>query len=74
MSKYAVVIERYDDSGFGAYVPDLPGCFAAASTRHEVQKLISEAIGLHIESLRNHGNPVPEPTTGAEYIEPAAVA
>lgn len=30
--KYMVVIER-SKTGYGAYVPDLPGCVAAADTR-----------------------------------------
>ena len=29
--KYAVIIERAD-TGFGAYVPDLPGCVALGQT------------------------------------------
>ncbi len=33
--RYMVVIEEGPDS-FGAYVPDLPGCIAAADTREEV--------------------------------------
>ena len=73
MSKYAVVIERGEKS-YGAYVPDLPGCVAAAETRAEVEKLIAEAINLHIESLRAQGDPVPQPNPAVEYIEPAAVA
>ena len=71
--KYAVVIEKGKTS-FGAHVPDLPGCYAVAGTKREVEKLISEAIALHIESLRNHGDPVPEPISEVEYIQPAAVA
>jgi predicted RNase H-like HicB family nuclease len=50
-------------------VPDLPGCIAAAPSRTEVEKLIAEAITLHIESLREHGNPVPLPTSHVQYIE-----
>jgi predicted RNase H-like HicB family nuclease len=72
-SRYAVVIEKGETS-YGAYVPDLPGCIAVASTRPEVEKLIAEAITLHIESLRDHGNPVPEPSSEVEYIEPVAFA
>jgi predicted RNase H-like HicB family nuclease len=72
-SKYAVVIENEGNS-FGAYVPDLPGCVAAAETRAEVEKLISEAIAFHIEGLLASGLPVPPPTSQVEYIEPAAVA
>ncbi len=72
-NKYAVVIEKGDTS-YGASVPDLPGCYAVGDTQEEVQKLIAEAITLHIESLREHGNPVPPPSSRVEYIEPAAVA
>ena len=58
--KYAVVIEQGPTS-YGAHVPDLPGCVAAAETREEVCRLIKEAIGLHVESLDEDGLPVPEP-------------
>jgi len=72
--KYAVVIERGDqDTSYGAYVPDLPGCVAVGETQAEVEKLIAEAITLHIESLRAHGDPVPAPTSIIEYVEPVAV-
>jgi predicted RNase H-like HicB family nuclease len=72
-NRYAVVIEKGETS-YGAYVPDLPGCYAVGDTKPEVEKLIAEAMTLHIESLRDHGNPVPEPSFQVEYIEPAAVA
>ena len=72
MKKYAVVIERGDTS-YGAYVPDLPGCIAVGKTRAEVEKLIAEAITLHIENLLEHGDPVPEPSSEVEYIQPVSV-
>jgi predicted RNase H-like HicB family nuclease len=66
--KYAVVIER-GSTNYGAYVPDLPGCIAVGKTRAEVERLIAEAISLHIESLRQHGDPIPESHSEIEYIE-----
>ena len=66
--RYTIVIERGTTS-FGAYVPDLPGCIAAADTREEVVSLIREAIGFHIEELREQGLAVPEPRSDAEYAE-----
>jgi predicted RNase H-like HicB family nuclease len=51
MMRYLVVIEE-TDKGFGAYVPDLPGCIAAAETREEVTSLIHEAIAFHLDGLR----------------------
>lgn len=72
-TKYAVVIEK-GDSSYGAYVPDLPGCVAVGQTKHEVETLVAEAIALHLESLREHGDPIPEPKSQIEYIAPSEVA
>ena len=72
-NRYAVVIEK-GESSFGAYVPDLPGCVAVASTKQEVEQLIAEAIAFHIEGLLENGDPVPEPSSEVEYIQPVAVA
>jgi len=69
--RYAVVVEKGETS-FGAYVPDLPGCIAAAETKEEVLRLIHEAIEFHVEGLREHGEPVPEPSSSIEYVEVAA--
>ncbi len=66
--KYAVIVEEGKTS-FGAHVPDLPGCVAVAETREEVMDLIQEAIEFHIEGLREHGEPVPEPSSSVEYVE-----
>jgi predicted RNase H-like HicB family nuclease len=59
---YVVVFEP-THNGVSAYVPDLPGCVAAGDTREETEELIREAIVTHIESLREHNEPVPEPTS-----------
>ncbi len=68
--RYAIVIERGPTS-YGAYVPDLPGCVAAADTREEVVKLIREAIELHLEEMRKDDLEIPEPSSTAEYVEVA---
>jgi predicted RNase H-like HicB family nuclease len=71
--QYLVIIERNeDDSGFGAYVPDLPGCVATGQTYAEVKVRIAFSIPLHVESLRAHGEPVPPPVSAAEVVEVAA--
>ncbi len=69
--RYAIVLERGPTS-FGAYVPDLPGCVAAAETRDDVLQLIREAIELHIEEMEAEGLPVAEPSSSAEYVEIAS--
>ena len=66
--RYMVVIEE-GESSFGAYVPDLPGCIAAAETEAEVKQLIQEAIELHLEALQNSGVATSKPLSKSEYIE-----
>jgi predicted RNase H-like HicB family nuclease len=66
--EYVVVIEKGADGSYSAYVPDLPGCVACGDTPEEVRQLIGEAVNLHIESLREHGEPVPPPTTTTDKV------
>ncbi len=66
--RYAVVIEKAENN-FSAYVPDLPGCVAAAESKEEVLELIREAIDFHVAGMREVGEAVPEPTAVAEYVE-----
>ncbi len=66
--KYLVVVET-SENGFGAYVPDLPGCVAVAETREDIVVLIQEAIEFHIEGLKESGDPVPQPTSQSEFVD-----
>jgi predicted RNase H-like HicB family nuclease len=66
--KYAVIIEQ-GDTGYGAYVPDLPGCVAVGESPEEVKRLIREAIALHLEGLREEGLPLPPATSLCEYVD-----
>jgi len=66
--QYLVVVEK-SENGFGAYVPDLPGCVAAAETRDEVVSLIQEAIEFHIEGLKKNGDPIPRPKSQGELVD-----
>lgn len=63
----AVIYEK-SDRGWGAYVPDLPGCVAVAKTRKDAERLIREAIQLHLEAMRDGGEPIPAPTTWAGVV------
>jgi predicted RNase H-like HicB family nuclease len=69
--KYLVVIEE-GEKGFGAYVPDLPGCIAAGDSREEVTRLIHEAIRFHLDGLAEDGQPIPLPHSSSAVVEVAA--
>lgn len=66
--KYVVVYERAPRN-WAAYVPDLPGCVATGKTRAAVKRHIREAIQLHIETMREAGEAIPEPGDATELIE-----
>ena len=68
--RYTIIIERGPDN-FSAYAPDFPGCVAAADTEEETVKLMQEALVLHIEDMRQRGEPIPEPSSVRE-VEIAA--
>ncbi len=59
--KYRVFIEQDEDGVYVAEVPSLPGCISQGQTRSEALENIKEAIAGYLESLRDHGEPVPPP-------------
>lgn len=67
MSEYLVIYEQ-TATGWGAYCPDLPGLGVAGQTRSEAEELIREGIELHLMSLREHGEPVPPPSSAAGVV------
>jgi predicted RNase H-like HicB family nuclease len=69
--RYVVIVEQ-GEIGIGAYVPDLPGCVAVGETKEVVLRLLGEAVELHLEALREDGLPIPEPSSGSEYVEVGA--
>ena len=71
--RYTIVIERAPGN-YAAYVPDLPGCVATGDTREDAVREIRQAIRYHIESLREYGEPVPEPQCTATVVDVAAAA
>lgn len=68
MTSYAVVIERADDGGYGAWRPDLPGVVALADTEEELLDKMRQAIELHLAGLREEGQPIPHPSTVAATV------
>lgn len=66
--EYTYIIEK-TGNGYSAYSPDLPGCIAAGDTREETETLIREGIVYHLEVMREHGDPIPEPQTTTALVQ-----
>jgi predicted RNase H-like HicB family nuclease len=66
--RYPVIFEGTPAGGFSAYVPDLPGCVAAADSMDATRALIEGAIAMHLKGMRQDGVAIPQPST-AEFVE-----
>ena len=62
--EYTIVNEEMP-MDFSAYAVDLPGCVATGTTRDDVVPGMRSAIALHIESRREHREPVLDPRCAA---------
>jgi predicted RNase H-like HicB family nuclease len=63
--RYTIILEQ-GPNNFSAYAPDFPGCVAAADTEAETISLMKEALELHIEDMRQRGEPIPPPSAVRE--------
>ncbi|MBS1659339.1 MAG: type II toxin-antitoxin system HicB family antitoxin [Bacteroidetes bacterium] len=68
MLRYAIIVERAADGGYGAYVPDLPGCVGMGATHEEALQNVIEAIRFHLDGMKEEGLPIPPPNSEAENI------
>ena len=59
---YTVFYEAAEEGGYVVSVPALSGCHSQGETLEEAERNIKEAIELYLESLVEHGEPIPEET------------
>jgi predicted RNase H-like HicB family nuclease len=69
--KYVYVIEKAADGSFSAYIPDLPGCTTCGDSEQDVRSSIKDAVDSYVESLREHNESVPPPTSIVDVVEAA---
>ena len=70
LREYAIVIEK-SRNGYGAYVPDLPGCVAVGRTKRRTVTLLRQAIVMHLEGMVEDGESIPKPSTTAGSVRVA---
>ncbi|MCY3958407.1 MAG: type II toxin-antitoxin system HicB family antitoxin [Chloroflexi bacterium] len=58
-----VVFTTDEDGWVVASCPTLPGCHSQGHTREEALANIREAISGYLASMREHGDPMPDPST-----------
>ncbi len=69
--KYTMVIEPAEDEKgryYGAYFPDLPGCFTMGSSLKELQENARAAVTEHLSALVKRGKSIPDPRHRAKTV------
>lgn len=57
--EYVLVIHAAEEGGYWAEVPALDGCFVQGETLEELLEDAPDAIGSHLEALREDGQELP---------------
>ena len=61
MTGYAVITERVEDDGFGAWSPDLPGCVSTGRSYEECVNNMREAVSSISTACARMASPFPNP-------------
>ena len=57
---YTIILEHQADGGFHAFCPALKGCHSQGDSVDEAVENIREAIQAYLESVKAHGEPIPQ--------------
>lgn len=58
-SRNTVILEK-TESGYSAYLPELPGCISTGTTIADIRNNIKDAVEFHIEGMRIENLTIPE--------------
>ena len=64
---YRILLRKEPECGYTVTVPSLPGCVTYGATLEEALAMAKEAVELHLESLRAHGEDIPTDDSTFEY-------
>ena len=63
MKKEFLVVFEVGKTSFGAFAPDIPGCFAVGPTLDETRKRYMEAVDAQLRWMAEDHDPIPQPVT-----------
>lgn len=61
---YIALLKKYGN-GYSAYIPDVPGCVSAASTKKKTISLLKEALIIHLKD----NTEIPVQQTDVVYLK-----
>jgi predicted RNase H-like HicB family nuclease len=57
---YRILLRPEPEGGYTVIVPSLPGCITYGKTIEEARRMALDAIKAYLESLKKHGEPIPD--------------
>jgi predicted RNase H-like HicB family nuclease len=70
MKKEFLVVFEKGKTSYGAFAPDIPGCFAVGATLDEVKSRFMEAVAAHLDWMASDHDTMPEPVTSSFDFSP----
>jgi predicted RNase H-like HicB family nuclease len=74
IERYLILVEGGSPSNYSAWSPDVPGCAATGDTIDGCVEEMRAALTGHLEVMREHDEPAPEPSGPGVYVERAIAA
>ena len=68
MGTLYIIVEK-TDSGFSAYIDQVPGCVTVGKSLSEIKKNMKEALELHLEGLIEEKEEIPKILVGKYRME-----
>ena len=65
---YRILLRKEPEGGYTVTVPTLQGCVTYGDSIEDAISNAKEAIELYLESLREHGEPIPTEEGTLEYM------
>ncbi len=63
MADYIAYLHKERSSDYGVSFPDFPGCVTAGRTLEKARRMAGEALALHVQSMLEDGETIPEPSS-----------
>ena len=67
MYRYLVVFEK-TETGYSAYIPDLPGCVATGPDKPTTENAIYEAAKFHLDGMKMENGIIPAGNAESEIL------
>lgn len=69
MTTYFAIVHKDADSAYGAYFPDLPGCYAAGDTEDEALANLRISLRMYAEDFVESGKTIPAPRRSHQLMK-----